>query len=92
MSTLTVEKKNALGRYLLVAINFVRELISAFYQQRDAASRVKIFLRMEHLITLQKMFVSFVSSWDNPCPALPFAYALEKNQGALGFVQGNYFK
>ncbi|CAG7723751.1 unnamed protein product [Allacma fusca] len=81
------ERKNLLGHYLVYAINLIRELVSAFCSQKDSASKIKVFLRLNHLVELQKLLISLVMNWENNFPSLPFAYALEKNTSAVSAFQ-----
>lgn len=71
---LSFSKRLHLGRYLVLAINFFRESISAFIDNRDPELRVKVWLRLLNILQLQKFLVKHFDSF----PSLPTAYIGEK--------------
>ncbi|CAL8096504.1 unnamed protein product [Orchesella dallaii] len=67
-----------LGHYLVMAINFFRESVCAFVADSDPELRVKIWLRLENILQLQKSLVSHFDYF----PSLPLAYVAEKTIGS----------
>jgi hypothetical protein len=77
MQSCTAEQKSDLARYLIIAINFIREIISAFCLQQDRELKIKLWVRLGNLVTLQQKLVAFVTEYGNVLSSLPFAYTLE---------------
>lgn len=78
LSLLPYNQRVQLGQYLVLAINLFRESVSAFINDKDSELRVKIWLRLENILKLQKLLVKHFESF----PYLPFAYIAEKTIGS----------
>ncbi|ODM88226.1 Fanconi anemia group D2 protein [Orchesella cincta] len=74
----TYNQRVHLGQYLVLAINFFRESVCAFVADSDPELRVKIWLRLENILQLQKFLVSHFDYF----PSLPLAYVAEKTIGS----------
>lgn len=73
LSACNTNQKIKLGRYLVIGINFFRECVSAFADQRDMELRIKVWLRLSNIVFLQQLFVQHFGEF----PILPVAYAGE---------------
>lgn len=86
-------QRDALGKYLVLAINFFRECVSGFVDDPDPELRIKVWLRLSNIVFLQKHLMKFFDQLYN----LPLAYAADKSTSSkkgVGFagLAGNQFK
>jgi hypothetical protein len=77
-----------LGQYLIVTLNYFRECVSAFVESNNLELQVKVWIRLNNIVTLQKTLVKHFESFVN----LPSAYGTEKNMtddaGPSGIIGG----
>jgi len=67
-------QRYALGHYLTLAINYLRECVSAFIDETGAEVTFKIWFRLWNIVCLQKIFSEAVGY----LPCLPPAYVAGK--------------
>jgi hypothetical protein len=66
-----------LGQYLLITLNYFRECVSAFADTEESPDlRVKVWMRLSNIVTLQRSFVKHFDSFPN----LQLAYETEKHK------------
>lgn len=72
---LSYNQRSHLGQYLVLTLNYFRECVSAFVESESPELRVKVWMRLGNIVTLQKSLVKHYES----LPNLPSAYGTDTN-------------